>query len=35
MKNNEGVWRLEYLEPIAPEEHDEQSALNDTTEEFA
>jgi hypothetical protein len=35
MKNNEGVWRLEYLEPIAPEEPDEHSALNDATEEFA
>jgi hypothetical protein len=35
MKNNEGVWRLEYLEPIAPDEIDEQSALNDATEEFA
>ena len=29
MKNKEGIWRLEYLEPPINEELDEQNDLND------
>lgn len=29
MKNKKGVWRLEYFEPLASEEPDEQNDLND------
>jgi len=28
MKNNEGVWRLEYWEPLIHEDPDEQNDLN-------
>jgi len=28
MKNNEGIWRLEYWEPLIPEDPDEQNDLN-------
>jgi len=29
MKNNKGVWRLEYLEPQIHEDPDEQNDLNE------
>jgi len=29
MKNNEGIWRLEYLEPLINEDPDELNDLND------
>ena len=29
MKNKEGIWRLEYLEPPINEDLDEQNDLND------
>ena len=29
MKNNEGIWRLEYWEPPINEDLDEQNDLND------
>jgi hypothetical protein len=32
MKNKEGVWRLEFLEPLVHEDHDEQNDPNDTSE---
>jgi len=28
MKNNEGIWRLEYWEPLIDEDPDEQNDLN-------
>jgi len=28
MKNNEGIWRLEYWEPLIHEDTDEQNDLN-------
>jgi len=28
MKNNEGIWRLEYWEPLVHEDTDEQNDLN-------
>jgi hypothetical protein len=28
MKNNEGIWRLEYWEPLIHEDIDEQNDLN-------
>ena len=28
MENNEGVWRLEYLEPLAQEDLDDQEDLD-------
>ncbi len=29
MKNKEGIWRLEYLEPLIDENPDEQNDLNE------
>ncbi len=29
MKNKEGIWRLEYWEPLIHEDPDEQNYLND------
>jgi len=33
MKKKKGVWRLEYFEPLASEDPDEQNYQNDTSEE--
>ena len=32
MKNKEGVWILEYFEPLVHEDSDEQNDLNDLSE---
>jgi len=34
MENNEGVWRLGYLEPLTQEDFDEQIDLNDPSENW-
>ena len=34
MENKEGIWRLEYLEPLAQEDFDEQIDLKDLSEDW-